>query len=247
VRVTPGAYRKYTSMKLLLLSFLFSLFGISIVNAIHVPGSLEVDLYTFGKLAPSNNLLVVFQAQSWKEINKFDQVAKELRDREDVLVVRFDGSNERDAPVKEKYGVTSLPAVFFLAKGSSTPVLYHGQLESGSSGDSLVQWVRVQLTPSLSALDDIAKKFSGASAGEQTKLLAQAQQLAGKLTTSQDVEIGKVYTRTLENIQKQGVAYVEKEKTRLKGLIDAKATTQAKKDEFSRRLTILDSFTAQQK
>jgi len=220
---------------------------ISVVHAIHVPGSLEADIHTFPKLASSNNLLVIFQAQSWKEINKFDQVAKELRDREDLLIVRFDGSNERDAPLKDKYGVTSLPAAFFLAKGSSAPVFYHGQLESGSSGDSLVQWVRVQLTPSLSALDEIAKKFSGASASEQTKLLAQAQQLAGKLSTSQDIEIGKVYTRAFENIQKQGAGYVEKEKTRLNGLIDAKATTQAKKDEFSRRLTILDSFTAHQK
>ncbi len=83
----------------------------------------ESDVHSFDKLRLSNNLLVVVQSQSWKEINKFDVVAKELRDRSDVLVVRLDGSQERDAPLKKRYGVESTPAVFFLPKGSDTPVV----------------------------------------------------------------------------------------------------------------------------
>lgn len=64
------------------------------------------------------------QTQSWKEINKFDTIAKELREREDLLIVRLDGSQERDAaPLKKKYGFESAPSVFYLPKGSEKATL----------------------------------------------------------------------------------------------------------------------------
>jgi len=58
-----------------------------------------------------------------------------------------------------------------------------------------------------------------------------------------DAEIGKTFSRVMEAIEKQGEGFIEKERTRLKGLIGNKATAPSKKDEFSRRLQVLDVFT----
>ena len=38
------------------------------------------------------NVLVVFQEQSWKEVNGFEKVVDDLRDRKDLLIVRVDGT-----------------------------------------------------------------------------------------------------------------------------------------------------------
>jgi hypothetical protein len=44
-----------------------------------------------------------------------------------------------------------------------------------------------------------------------------------------------VFVRSMENIQKSGGEFLAKEKTRLNGLLENKATTQKKKDGKSRR------------
>lgn len=77
----------------------------AVVSAIHRAGSIEVDNWyryvighaltrprTFDKVVDGGeNVLVVFQEQSWKEVNGFEKVVDDLRDRKDLLIVRVDG------------------------------------------------------------------------------------------------------------------------------------------------------------
>lgn len=89
-------------------AFLFIFAFVALASAIHRSGSVEVDKWyaalsvlrsrmrrTFDKVVDGDlNALVVFQEHSWKEVNGFEKAVEELRDRQDLIIVRIDGARD---------------------------------------------------------------------------------------------------------------------------------------------------------
>jgi hypothetical protein len=209
----------------------------------HVDGAVEVDNFTFEKVRQCQNVVVVWQEHSWKEINKFKEVVEQLRLIEGLLILIVDGSNKANELLLQRFGVAAdkLPQVHYLLRGSTEPDRYSGELSSNTTPEGLVQWVRAKSSPSLAALIELAKGFAEQEKDAQVARVESANQLLLKLT-GLDAQVGLAYIKNMAQIVQQGAEYVSKEKARLQKLVDNKATIPSKKEEFNRRLHLLSVF-----
>jgi len=213
----------------------------AVVSAIHRAGSIEVDNWTFDKVVDGDeNVLVVFQEQSWKEIKDFEKVVQDLRERADLVIVRVDASEASSEELKKRFNVDKLPAIRFVSEKTKTVYNYEG----AENAEEVVQFVQSSISPLLRSLAELAKKFTAATG--KKALLAEAKKIAGTLGAN-DVDLGKMYITSMERVIEKGDSYIANELDRLRKLVENKATTQAKKAEFGRRINILNAFSAESK
>ena len=80
----------------------------------------------------------------------YEEVAKELKDHKNVLIVKMDGTaNEIDVPGLESSG---FPSLFFLPAGKkSTPITYSGQREK----EDLIKFIKEHATSIAAGSDEL--------------------------------------------------------------------------------------------
>ena len=109
---------------------------------------------------------------------------------------------------------------------------------SGNDAEFLTDYVNIQLNPKLIDLKKIAKEFVASDKKEE--LLKKAESLVS--SDLKGVQFAEWIVANMKKIVTKGNDFVTKEKTRLEGLINSKATVPEKKAEFRKRAAVLNDF-----
>jgi len=208
---------------------------LQIVIAVHRQGIIELDDSTFDKVIDGrHHALVLFQEQSWKEPAKFEDVGKEFITAKDIIIAKVDGASADE--LKKRLNIDKLPSIKFFPKGSTTPEITY---EGDDSAEALIEFVRSRVNSNFKRLREIATSFS--KSNQKGALVKEIESIHSTLSGT-DAELANYYLKTAQQTVKRGDEFTTEEAKRLAGLINNKATTQQKKNEFNRRLNIIKQF-----
>jgi len=203
-------------------------------------GVLELDEVTFDKVVDgSKNVLVQVVQYTWKASDGYDKVATEFKDDPNLLVALVARNDNKDY-VQKVFGIEKeeeMPRTYFYEKGSKAH-----QAVSSDDSDSLIEYVLFALNPKLKQLQDLAKLFIRSD--KKADILKKAQDFVNK-EGLQDSTYAKYYLASMKRINENGIEFLSKERERLQGLANNKATKKDKSSEFKKRLNVLnklDSF-----
>merc|ERR1711991_139507 len=178
---------------------------------------------------------------------KYEELAKIYATEEDVVVANVDADAAPNKPLGSRFGVTGFPTIKFFPKGSTEATDY-------SSGREVADFVKF--------LNDKAgtqRLVSGGlddKAGRIEKLDALAKELVSKAKSSIEAEVQAIgetlsaaekkvadfYALVARKFEKDGAAFITKQKERLSKLLKSDSVTAAKRDEFQRKHNIMSQF-----
>lgn len=203
---------------------------------------------------PEKNVIVAFTApwcghcQHLKP--EYEKAAQSFRPADQVVFARVDADKHHD--LGAKYDVHGFPTIKFFAAGSSqkTPVEYDGDREA----KALVDWMNTHagtdrvlsggLTETagrIASFDDLATSFKAAAAEDRKALIEQAR-VALKDLPEKNKANAQYYIKIMETLFAKGPEFLTNEIARLSKIIETKAISAGKIDEFTRRLHILKAF-----
>ena len=173
----------------------------------------------------------------------WEQVATTFASEKSILVAKIDAEAEQSKATAKDLGVTSYPTIKFFPKGSTTPKAYEG----GRSEQDFIDYINEQSgtyrlaggglntkAGTIEALDGLL----GAVTGRDAAALAEKIKLAAH--GLQD-KYADYYIRASKKISNdQG--YLQKELSRLEGLIKKGGLAPEKLDELTSRSNILRKF-----
>lgn len=221
-------------MRTVVCCILLLLLVCTLSNANVPNGIIEVDSSTFSKVVDgSKYVLAEFVQASWKETLDFPKVGEAFIGNDEVLVVKVDTSF--DEKLKERFGITELPAVRFFPK-SLTPLIYKGPF----GAQEIIDFTRLQIVPQLQSLKGIVDTFL---TSDEKELLIEKSIALVKDFTGVDLSYANVLLSHMRFIAKKGEPYIQAERKRLRGLIgNKKSASESKLAEFKRRLSTLSLF-----
>jgi protein disulfide-isomerase A6 len=179
---------------------------------------------------------------------EWEKLGQVFANEEDVIIAKYDADAHKDKA--QKYGITGFPTLKWFPKENKEGEPYG----EGRDLESLVDFVNKNagknrqsngLLPEtagrVEALDAIASKFIASS--DRAGLLKEAKTIAAGLTGA-DATSGKFYTHVMQKVIDNGDSFVENETGRIQRMIASGSVVGPKVDEFSKRLNILEAFTA---
>lgn len=162
-------------------------------------------------------------------------------DSSTVKIAKVDA--EANTKVAEAQGVSSYPTIKYFPKGTSEPVDYSGGRDIGS----FVEYINEQAglhrlvggsldlkAGTVDALDTLVAGISGKTVADVLKDVQQA---------TKDVQDkgSEYYVKVLEKLQTNS-GYLEKESSRLRGILVKGGLAKPKEDDLTRRLNVLTAF-----
>jgi len=221
----------FVKMKNLLLVVI----GLVLLAFVESKGVIEIDEISFDRIVDgSHPVLVSFNEFGWKNPKDYEKVAAEFKGT-NVIVAKVDCKNNEE--LKQKFQIESYPAVRFFAQGQTdSPLLYNG----ADNSDDVIDFVRVQLSPKLLELRALATQYMN-SKSTRSNTLAAAESIVNGLDGA-NKEYAAYFVNSMKKIQEKGEDFVNTEKDRLQGLVNSPSATDKKKNEFSKRLNVLNQF-----
>jgi len=174
----------------------------------------------------------------------WDKLAQVFRTEPGVEIASVDADQYKD--LATRYEVSGFPTLFYYSKSDKKGERYNGGRElpdllahvNKEAGTRRLETGRYDGTVGrVDSLDELAKKFvSNKDAREN--IATQAEKEAENLGDQNAVWYGKF----MRVILKKGDDWVEKEKTRIEGLLEGGAVSDEKIDEFTVRKNVLQAF-----
>ncbi len=209
-------------------------------------GILKLDNTTFDRIVDGHrNVFVRFDKEyaygdendAWKEFAK--TVAESAADMliADVGVSEYGDKDNADLADRYSIALDDFPQ-YRLFKRSKDPLKYAGE----KTKDALLRYVQSQagvwigLPGQIESLDAIAKKLASGGADKQA-LLDEAAMAASASTDDMAKYYVKVMTKAGGDAD-----FITKESTRLTKMMGDASVKPSKKEQFSRRLNVLSSF-----
>jgi len=198
-------------------------------------GVIELDEKVFDLIVDGSKPVVVsFQEHGWKNPKDYENVVQEF-DGQGIIFVKVDCAINKE--LTQRFNIENYPSIRYFAKGQTTnPAIYSGP----DTSSDITDFIRVQMNPKLNELKQLAVKFFAESSSRKS-ILASAESIVNGLEAV-DKEYANFFVNNMKKILEKGEQFVELEKERLGGLLGNKATTEKKKQEFSRRLNVLNAF-----
>lgn len=210
----------------------------------NLEGVVELDALTFEKIIDgSKKAIVVFYA-SWDKFCKeivptLKETAKLLIPHKDCIIAKVD--SDRSWKLGAKFDATELPHFVFFDKSDTLGITYEGARNGKAIVDFMLKGSSKRAVKK-DELKRLAKKFMEEEGEVQRgKILARTEKAVGGLDTESLTE-GQYYTKVMGSVLEKGDDFILKEMDRLKGLVEGKSLSEAKKLEFKRRIKVLKVF-----
>ncbi|KAF7287656.1 hypothetical protein GWI33_006001 [Rhynchophorus ferrugineus] len=233
----------------LLLFTIVSLFSSILCN---VPGSISLDEYSFDKIVPRfDTVLVKFDA-SYPYGDKheaFSIIAKELKTSNDILFAEVgikDWGDLENQKLAERFGIKNKqqwPALRLFVKGEDEPFNFNS--DRLWSADEIKKFIRehsniyLGLEGCIEQFDKLASEFSAVS--DKNIIIKKAEKAADLIKNEADKKSAEFYIKYMYKILEKE-SFVEDEKRRLKKIITEGKVKAEKKKILQIRSNILSSF-----
>lgn len=157
------------------------------------------------------------------------------------MVAKVDA--EANKGVASTHGIKSYPTIKFFPKGTSTPEDYAGARDESGFVEYLNGKAGTHRAPgggldasagTVAALDSLVHKFTGSNLEDITGQVGKA------VDGLKDVG-SEYYVKVLGKL-KTNDAWLEKETTRLQGMLNKGGLARSKEDDLTRRLNVLKRF-----
>ena len=235
-------------------------------------GVLLVDALLFDKLIPSPRVNVVLMIANKANIGKrttdymrdeFMEMAKKTKSDQQVLFAQMliNGSDnklqaERVGIEDQKEGHDTKPEFFLYRKGEKDAIPIKPDSDDFAVADvmayvSKTTGVHFTSRGTIKALSELAEKFTAAEAGseDRKKIYQEAKDKAASYPTETTKKSAKEkvanagwYVQTMEKVMEKDDSWVDKELARLRSIIVSDKVSNSRKDEFKRRLNIVQTF-----
>ncbi|KAL9640420.1 MAG: hypothetical protein Q9164_000302 [Protoblastenia rupestris] len=223
--------------------------GIKIKKKASPPSSVETltDVSFKAEIGGDKDVLVAFTAP-WcghcKSLTPiWETVANDFAAEPSVLIAKVDAEAEESKATAKEQGVSSYPTIKYFSKGSTTPEAYEG----GRTEQAFIEFINKKAgthrmvgggldakAGTIDALDTIVGKVTGddlATLSEKIKEAAKGLQN----------KYAEYYIKVSDKLSTNN-GYVDKELTRLEGLIKKGGLAPEKVDDLTSRSNILKKF-----
>jgi len=175
---------------------------------------------------------------------KYEELAKVFAGDKNVVIAKLDATEYGE--IGNKYDVTGYPTIKFFPAGSSEPESY----EKGREVEDMVQFINEKAGTqrnSDGSLFDTAGRVSAfdsliASATKVDADLVASLKSGLSALTGVEKTFGQTYVSAAEKIIAKGSDYLEKEITRLGGMINSASVLPDKKTGFQLRQNVLKAY-----
>jgi len=173
----------------------------------------------------------------------WEKLASAFRTESSVVIASVDADQYKD--LGTKHGVSGFPTLIFYPKSNKNGDRYNGGRElpelieyvNKEAGTKRLESGRYHETVGrFEALDELAKKFLTDHHARET-IAAEAEKIAASLG-----EHAAWYGKFMRVVLKKGIDWIEKEKSRVEGLLEGGAISGEKHDEFTVRQNVLKAF-----
>jgi len=175
----------------------------------------------------------------------YEKLATAFASEPDVVIAKLDATAEKKKG--EQYGVTGYPTLKWFPKDDKKGQDYDGGRDLGAFITFLNDKAGTERTPdggflpsagTVSDFTDLVHKFKSGSTADRKAVLKELEDKIKSLVNP----LAKFYHITMKNVIEKGEAYVEKESSRLRRLIDSGSVAKDKFGEFAKRLNIVNLF-----
>jgi protein disulfide-isomerase A6 len=177
----------------------------------------------------------------------WESVARDFSQEPTVLIAKVDAEAANAKATAQDQGVSSYPTIKFFPKGSTTAQPYEG----GRSEKDLVDFINEHAgthrtvgggldlkAGTIEVLDTVVAKFKPEDVGEGLSKLGEE---AKKAASGLKEKYAEYYVKIFDKLAKNG-GYVQKELSRLDGLLKKGGLAPAKVDDLTIRSNILRKF-----
>lgn len=180
----------------------------------------------------------------------WESLAETFEPEANVVIAKVDCESEGSKEVCADEGITGFPTIKYYAAGSTEAEAYSG----GRAEKDLAGFINDKAgthrvaggaldedAGTVEPLDQVVRNFV---AGGITKLgdaAAEAGRVAGELKGDAEAAASKYYLRVLSKLE-ENAGYVEKEFSRLGGILEKGGLAGLKRDEIQRKINVLRRF-----
>ncbi|VEN62140.1 unnamed protein product [Callosobruchus maculatus] len=216
-------------------------------------GCVNIDEFNFDKIVPKFEAVLVKLDAAYPYGDKhqvFTNLAEEIVDVKPLLLAQVgvkDYGDKENVDFAAKYGIkdkNDLPALRLFVQGEDEPFVFEKHMPWNE--ENLKKFIRdhtniyLGLPGCLEAFDKLAEKFMESK--DKKTIYKEAEMEANKLKNEREKTTAKTYLKFMEKVQNTSSTFVTLEIKRLEKIINEGKVSQKKKDEISRKLNILKSF-----
>jgi len=174
----------------------------------------------------------------------WEKLASAFRTEESVVIASVDADQYKE--LGTKHGVSGFPTLIYYPKTNKNGDRYNGGRElpdllayvNKEAGTKRLESGRYDETVGRhDTLDELAKKFISASEHAREAIVSEVEKEAASLG-----EHAAWYGKFMRVVLKKGIDWIEKEKSRVEGLLEGGAISGEKHDEFTVRQNVLKAF-----
>ena len=232
-------------------------------------GVLMMDSITFNKLVPNKNADMILMVAAKGNIGKrttdymreeFLQMAKKASKKDDgVLFAQILVNGSENKKQAERLGVEDLsvsdetkPEFFLVKRGEENAIPLKPDVDDFSVADimafvSKTTGVNFPSRGTIKELDAVVGEFMKSEGEGQRVLWQKAKQIVKEMpkekkSQREKVANGEFYTNAMEKVLEKGPEWVDSELSRLRAIIVSDKVSDSRKDEFKRRVNIVQAF-----
>jgi protein disulfide-isomerase A6 len=178
----------------------------------------------------------------------WETLATDFAFDDNVVIAKVDAEAPNSKAVTQEQGVTGYPTIKWFPAGSKEAVAYEG----GRSEADFIQWVNEKagthrvvgggldaIAGTVETLDAIVTKFTGGA--DLAEVTAEIKKQAENLTDKAQQKYAEYYVRVFDKIS-NNKDYVNKELTRLQGILAKGGVAPPKRDEIQSKVNVLRKF-----
>ncbi|KAH0522314.1 hypothetical protein TsFJ059_006181 [Trichoderma semiorbis] len=179
----------------------------------------------------------------------WEKVAHDFAGDENVVIAKVDAEGADSKAVAEEFGITGYPTIYWFPAGSKKPTNYEG----GRSESDILKFVNEKagtfrteggelsdVAGTVAPLDTIVFKFLGGLS--LTEAVSEIKKGVAELKGTAEAKFAEYYVRVFDKLNKDA-KFVNKELTRLRGILAKGGLATGKRDELKVKVNILDKFT----
>lgn len=165
------------------------------------------------------------------------------------MIAKVDAEGADSKDVATEQGVTSYPTIKFFPAGSKEPIAYEG----GRQEIDFINFINEkagtfrteggdlnEVAGTVASLDAIVTKFLGGVS--LSEAVTELKEGVAKLKGTAEAKFADYYVRVFDKLSKNG-KFVEKERTRLQGILAKGGLAANKRDEIQIKVNVLNKFT----
>lgn len=232
-------------------------------------GVLMIDAITYNKLIPNKNADIVLMVASKGNVGRrttdymrgeFLELAKKASKKNDgVLFAQILVNGSENKKQAERLGVVDLsssddtkPEFFLVRKGEENAIPLRPDAEDYNVADimafvSKTTGVNFPSRGTIKELDALVSKFMEEEGEAQRKLWREAKETVKAMPRDKKLHKeratnGEFYVSAMEKVLEKGPQWLDSEISRLRSIIVSDKVSDSRKDEFKRRVNIVQTF-----